>query len=158
MTTYSFLDCSAHIAGPGLTANLGAGSQNSEEGIKIVASGDKSTMTMGADGSGVHNLKADSSATVTVTLLKTSPVNAVLQMAFNYQSQSSLFWGKNTITVRDAIRGDVITLRTVAFKKQPDLSYASEAGTVEWTFDAITSETILGVGTPDVSSILSSFF
>lgn len=150
MATYSFLDCSASIQGPGIISPLGSGSGNSDEGITVTPTGDKNVMTIGADGTGVHSLKADSSASVTITLLKTSPVNALLMAAYNYQTSSSLFHGRNTISIRDAIRGDVITLRQAAFKKAPDISYKTEAGTNEWTFDAIVANTVLGVGTPEL--------
>lgn len=150
MATYSFQDVAAAIVGVGGSINLAAGAAVSEEGITIDAVEDKNVMTIGADGSGMHSLVANESATVTVRLLKTSPVNAQLQLMYNLQTKSSLTHGKNVITVRDVVRGDMIALTNVAFKKRPSVTYAKEGGIMEWTFDAIKTTQILGVGTPEI--------
>lgn len=146
--TYSFKDVVAALIGIGGIANLGAGAAASEEGITIEASEDKNVMTIGADGQGMHSLIAAEASTVTVRLLKTSPVNAVLQLMYNIQTSSSLLHGKNVMTIRDIARGDAINLAAVAFKKRPTVTYAKEGGMMEWTFDAIRTNTTLGVGTP----------
>jgi hypothetical protein len=57
----------------------------------------KNTMTIGADGEVMHSLHAGKSGTITVTLLKTSPVNKKLSLMYNAQSQSSALWGNNVI-------------------------------------------------------------
>jgi len=150
MSAHSFLDCVATIDGPGGSINIGAGAGVAEEGITIEPVNDKSTMTRGADGSGVHSLSADNARTVTVRLLKTSPTNALLMNMANYQTMSSATHGKNTIAVRDIARGDAILLEKVAFKRIPTLNYAIEAGMNEWIFEAIESSTVLGVGTPEI--------
>lgn len=150
MSTYSFLDVNFAITGPGGSFPLGSGSGNAEEGITIEAVEDKNIMQIGADGSGQHSLVASTASTVTVRLLKTSPVNALLMTMYNYQTSSSVLHGKNTIVGTDLGRGDVITLSKVAFKKVPAISYAKEAGINEWTFDAIQTTTILGVGAPEI--------
>jgi len=149
MATYSFLDVVASISGPGGSINLAAGAAVSEEGITIEPTQDKDVMTIGADGSGMHSLVANEASTVTIRLLKTSPVNKQLQEMYNQQTKSSANHGKNTITVRDAVRGDNITLTEVAFKKRPTVTYAKEGGLMEWTFDAIKTTAILGSGTPE---------
>jgi len=149
MSTYSFLDIVAAMDGPGGSINLGAGAGAAEEGITIESVNDKNTMTNGADGSGMHSLRADNSKTVTVRLLKTSPTNALLMNMYNYQTMSSATHGKNTISIRDTARGDSITLEKVAFKRPPNIEYQVEGGINEWQFDAIDSSTVLGVGTPE---------
>lgn len=150
MSTYSFQDVVAAITGLGGSIILGSGSGSAEEGITIEAVADKNTMTIGADGAGMHSLSADRSSTVTVRLLKTSSVNALLSAMYELQTSSSLGHGKNVIVVRDVVRGDVITCTGVAFKKAPPLNFAKEGGTVEWSFDAIRTVRVLGVGTPEV--------
>lgn len=150
MPTYSFKDCKCAINGPGGSINLADNAGSAEEGITIEGVDDKNVMTIGADGSGMHSLMANESATVTVRLLKTSPVNNQLATMYNFQTLSSATHGRNTITVRDVARGDTITLSEVAFKKFPDLTYATEGGTNEWTFDAIRVDRILGVGSPEI--------
>lgn len=150
MATYSFQDVTAAIVGVGGSINLGAGAAVADEGISIEAAQDKSVMMIGASGDGMHSLVADDSATVTVRLLKTSPINAQLQLMYNLQTKSSLTHGKNTITVRDVVRGDMVALTNVAFKKRPSVTYAKEGGLMEWTFDAVKTTQILGVGTPEL--------
>ena len=149
MATYSFQDVVAAIAGVGGSINLAAGAGVAEEGITIESMEDKSVMTIGADGSGMHSLVANEASSITIRLLKTSPVNKQLQEMYNQQIKSSANHGKNTITVRDAVRGDNITLTEVAFKKRPTVTYAKEGGLMEWTFDAIKTTAVLGSGTPE---------
>lgn len=149
MATYSFLDVNAAMTGPGGSINLGAGAAVAEEGITIEAVEDKSIMTIGADGNGMHSLVASEASTVTVRLLKTSPVNNQLMEMYKVDTSSSANHGRNTITVRNSATGDNITLQQVAFKKRPSITYAKEAGINEWTFDAIKTSTVLGVGTPE---------
>jgi hypothetical protein len=143
-TTYSFLEVAATLAGPGGYISLGDGSGAAEEGITISAAGDINTMQVGADGSGQHSLHGDKSGTVTVRLLKTSPTNALLAAMYAFQTASAANHGQNTLVVTDTARGDVISCRQVAFKKAPDLTYAKDAGTNEWVFDAVFIDRALG--------------
>ncbi len=150
MGTYSFQDVNGAITGPGGSINIGAGAGAAEEGILIEPVEDKNIMTIGADGQGMHSLVAGDAATVTVTLLKTSPVNALLMTMYNYQKASSVTWGKNTIVISDLGRGDLENLTQVAFKGKPPNAYAKEGGTNAWVFDAIVGSTVLGIGTPEI--------
>lgn len=150
MATYSFQNVVAAISGVGGSINLAAGAGVAEEGITIESVEDKNVMTIGADGSGMHSLMANESSTVTIRLLKTSPVNKQLQEMYNQQTKSSANHGRNTITVRDAVRGDNITLTEVAFKKRPTVTYAKEGGLMEWAFDAVKTQSVLGSGSPEV--------
>lgn len=146
MATYSFLDVHASITGPGGSFQLGSSSGVAEEGITISDTEDRSTMTIGADGSGMHSLHAGKSGQVAIRLLKTSPLNAQLEALFNAQAASSASWGQNTITINDIARGDVITCREVAFMKRPDIVYSKDGNTNEWTFAAIKIDRVLGGG------------
>lgn len=151
MATYSFRDVVASITGNGWLVPLGTGSGVAEEGITIEPVEDKNVMTVGVDGTGMHSLISSEAATVTVRLLKTSPTNSMLQSMYNVQTRSGSTHGQNTITIRDAARGDSITLSGCAFKKSPSISYAKEGGTVEWVFDCIKRTQILGTGSPDIN-------
>ena len=144
MSAYSFLDISASLAGPTGAIELGVGSANSEEGIVVAMTEAKNTMTIGADGEGMHSLHGGKSGTITVTLLKTSPVNKKLSLMYNAQSQSSSTWGNNVIVVRNKASGDIATARGVAFQKQPDWNNPKVAGTVAWVFDCIKIDELLG--------------
>src|SRR3954471_5374952 len=120
MATYSFLDNMCAISGPNGAFSLGAGTGNTEGGISIVQTEDKNTMTIGADGEGMHSLHAGKSGTVTIRLLKTSPTNAQLSSMYALDTAGGVSHGKNTITTRDLARGDVITCQQVAFAKYAD--------------------------------------
>lgn len=144
MAAYSFLDITASMTGPTGVIDLGYGSANSEEGITQTMTGAKNTMTEGADGEVMHSLHAGKTGTITVTLLKTSPVNKKLSLAYNAQSQSSALWGNNVIVLRNTASGDISTARSVAFQKQPDFNNAKDGGTVAWVFDCGKIDQLLG--------------
>ena len=144
MSTYSFIDVSASLTGPTGSIDLGYGSANSEEGITVVMAEAKNTMTVGADGEVMHSLHAGKSGTITVTLLKTSPVNKKLSLMYNAQSQSSATWGNNVIVVRNKVSGDISTARSCAFQKQPDHANAEVGNTVSWVFDCGKIDQLLG--------------
>ncbi len=148
MGSYSFLDVSAVIDGPG--GNFSLKGENSEEGISLEPVGDQSTMTVGADGKVMHSLAADSAVTVAVRLLKTSPVNAQLREMFKYQTASAARHGRNTITIRDAVRGDLEVIGDVAFKRLPPNNWAKAGNILEWSFDGVISSGTMGSGTPEV--------
>ncbi|MCK1783442.1 DUF3277 family protein [Pseudomonas sp. TNT11] len=144
MATYSFLDVNATLVGAGAVIDLGAGSANAEEGITISRVDDKNTMTIGADGEGMHSLHAGKAGTVTLRYLQTSPKNAQLMALYDAQSLSSSLWGQNVISVTNSASGDATGCRSCAFKKVPDMTYKKDGGTYEWIFDAIKIDTILG--------------
>lgn len=143
---YSFLNVVATIAGPGGILNLATGAAVAEEGITIEPTEDKNIMTIGADGVGQHSLVASDAAAVTIRLLKTSPINAQLMLMYDLQSASSALWGQNVLTIVDSGRNDYNIAQVVAFKKKPAITYAKEGGMMEWTFDAVKVNSILGVG------------
>ena len=144
MPTYSFMDVSASMTGPTGIIDLGYGAANAEEGITVAMAEAKNTMTVGADGEVMHSLHAGKAGTVTVTLLKTSPVNKKLSLAYNAQSQSSALWGNNVFVVRNSASGDLVTIRSAAFQKQPDFANAKDGGTVSWVFDGGKVDELLG--------------
>ncbi|MCI1676634.1 MAG: DUF3277 family protein [Ewingella americana] len=144
MAAYSFIDVSASMSGPTGIIDLGYGAQNAEEGITVAMAEAKNTMTIGADGEVMHSLHAGKAATVTITLLKTSPVNKKLSLAYNAQSQSSALWGNNVFVIRNSASGDLVTIRSAAFQKQPDWNNPKVAGTVAWVFDGGKVDQLLG--------------
>lgn len=144
---YSFLNVSCTITGPGgVAVNLAAGAAAAEEGITIEQVDDKDIMTIGADGRGQHSLIASDACTATVRLLKTSPQNQLLSLMYDLQSASSALWGINTITIIDSARNDFTVIQGAAFKKLANLTYAKEAGMMEWVFSGISRTTVLGGG------------
>jgi hypothetical protein len=109
---------------------------------------DKSTMTIGAAGDGMHSLHAGKSGTIVVQLLKTSPVNQNLSLAYSAETVSSALFGQDLIIIRNTQTGDVISCRQCAFKKLPDLRYAKDGGLNQWEFNAISIDILLGSGAP----------
>lgn len=143
--TYSFLDVDATLTGVGASIDLGYGSAVAGAGIEIALNQDRNNMVIGADGDGMHSLRADKSGTVTVRLLATSPKNSQLQSLFNLQSLSSTSWGANVITIRNRGNNEVTVCRGCAFKRQPQRSYAIDGQqAVEWVFDCIKVDTVTG--------------
>ena len=133
-STYSFLDVTCTIGGPGFSSSLGEGSGNAEEGITIQMVGDKNTMLTGADHTVMHSLHATNAGTVSVKLFQVSPKNALLQAAYNATRMSSSLWGKNTISIEQKNSKDTIVCNTCAFQKQPDISYANNGAILTWSF------------------------
>lgn len=143
-STYSFVDVSATLVGPTGSVNLGYGAAAAEEGITTEMQGDKNTMLIGADGRGMHSLHADNSGRVTVHLLKTSPVNALLMAMYDAQAHVSSLWGQNTIVIRQTKSGDATTCSQCAFRKRPNIRYAKDGDILAWEFDAIFIGSVLG--------------
>lgn len=150
MSTYSFINVQAAIAGPGGSFSLGYGAGHAEEGITVEMLEDKDDMKVGADGSVMHSLRANNAGRVMIRLLKTSPVNAMLQDLYNFQKQSSGNWGQNNIVVSDTVRGDIETCTLMAFTKQPSIVYAKDGNTNEWVFHGVVNQN-LGTGVPDAN-------
>lgn len=134
--TYSFQDVSATITGPGGSFSLGNGAGTAAEGITFAHTEDKDTIMTGSDGSIQHSLHAGMTGTITVRLLKASPVNGLLNALYNYQRiGGSALWGKNVVTVGNSVMGDNIGGVYMAFAKHPDIVYATEGNTNEWVFN-----------------------
>lgn len=147
MATYSFIDNLVAIAGPNGAFNLGGpGVANSEGGISIVMQEDKNTMTIGAGGEGMHSLHAGKAATITVRFLKTAPANALLAQMYAADTGDAAAHGRNTISIRDLARGDVITAQQVAFAKFADVTYAKDGGEMTWAFHSVKVDFVLGNG------------
>jgi hypothetical protein len=151
MSTYSFQDVAAAITGPGMNISIGAGQGNAEGGFTVTYTEDKNTMTIGADGEGMHSLHAGKSGQITVRFLKVAPVCSALSIAYAAQTSSASLHGQNLIIINDLARGDVITGRGAAFRKFPQNEYAKDGNVLEWIFDCIKIDSLLGVGVPDKS-------
>lgn len=158
MGVYSFSDVHCSITGPGGNVEIGVGTESStatsamigiaEEGISVVASEDKNTMAIGADGTPMHSLHAGNPGTVTVRVQKTSAINRALSIMYNTQRLSAAYWAQNYITIRNSVRGDDIECIECAFRRIPDFNNPKIAGMVEWVFDAGRINEILGDGNP----------
>jgi hypothetical protein len=151
MSAYSFLSVAASIVGPGLNAQIGSTSGAAKEGLTAEYDEDKNAVTTGADGTIMTSLKATMTGKITVRLLKTSPINAILSQAFNFQRTSPANTGQNNIRVVDKIRGDVVTGRQMAFVRYATNAWSEEGNVLEWQFIGLMNET-LGAGIPDINT------
>jgi hypothetical protein len=144
--TYSFLDVQGTITGPGGVAIFGGQGGAAKEGITIEPSEDIGTLTIGAGGEGMHSLHAGRPAKAMIRLLKTSPINAILQAMYNLQVSSGSLYGNNVIVVSDTSRGDVITCLNSAFSRFPTITYAEDGNMNEWSFNVAQVSWLLGTG------------
>lgn len=151
MSAYSFINVQATLIGPGGNLQLGSGSGAAEEGITVEMVEEKGDTKVGADGQLMQSLRAGQLGRVTVRLLKTSPVNALLSNMYNFQKSASSLWGNNVFVVSDTMRGDVASCTQCAFTKPPTLVYAKDGNTNEWIFQG-NVEYDLGDGGPTFSS------
>ncbi len=151
MAAYSFLQVSASIIGPGLTTEIGSSAGAAKEGLSTAFDEDKSTVMTGADGSIMTSLRATQTGHIIIRLLKTSPINAVLNQAYNFQRTSAANWAQNVIRVVDKARGDVVSGRQMCFVKHADNVWAEEGNILEWSFQGIVNER-LGAGIPDLNT------
>lgn len=145
MATYSFMDVAATLVGPGGAISLGYGAGVADEGITVEYAEDKDAMVIGADATPMHSLRADKSGSVIIRLLKVSPTNGLLQAMYLFQTLSSANWGNNTLVVSDVARGDLVSCRSVAFRKVTALTYGKDANVNEWSFSAGLIDFIIGV-------------
>jgi hypothetical protein len=143
MASYALNKVVASITGPGGSFQLGSGSALGDEGIEVETN-ERSVKQVGADGIGQYSFIADKSGTVTLTLLKTSPVNSQLMAMFNAQTLDSSLWGSNVLTVIDTASGTTVSARACAFNKVPPQKFGKEAGTNQWVFDSLYIDTVIG--------------
>jgi hypothetical protein len=152
---YSFLDVQASISGPGGNFNIKNGGV-SDESIRIAMVADKNTMVIGANGDGMHSLKASTASRITISLLKTGTGNAQMNQLYSYQQASSAFWGQNILTITNPVSGDSIVASAGSFKKQADVAYSADAGMMVWEFDFISTMEVLGNGLNNTGLALGS--
>lgn len=142
--TYSFLAVKAALVGPGVAVSLGDGAGSADEGISFESTQEINTLTTGAGGEAMHSLHADKSGRAMVRLLKTSPMNALLQAAFNIQTSNPLYHGRNTLSLADGSTGDVINCSQVAFARGVPLTYAKDGNINVWEFHCGRIDRYLG--------------
>lgn len=150
LVTYSFGDVKMTIIGPGIAASVGGdGAGSAKEGITIEPTEDKDVMTLSADGAAMHSLVLANPAKITIRLLKTSPINALLNAAYNLQKSVSGLWGQNAFVLTNVQTGDMTSCLQTAFSRHSGLTYGTEGGINAWEFLCGNYQPILGNGTPN---------
>lgn len=146
MATYSFLDMALSINGPNISATIGGdGTGAAEEGFTPTFEEDANVMTPGADGDVMMSLTAAKRGTIELHLLKTSPLNALLSYAYNQdRANGSQNWGRNTITINNAVSGDHYNCSRCAIRRFPANPYSTRGNTLTWIFDVSQMDPVLG--------------
>ncbi len=144
--TYSFQDVNCSIEGPGGRLILSE-SGLADEGISIEMSDDKTSMATGATRGGMHSLHASNAGRVTVRLFKNSPLNRSLMEMYRFQGLSSANAGQNVISLSNAAWGDDHTCSECAFVRVPTNNNAKDGGMMEWTWNSLDIDSVLGDGT-----------
>jgi hypothetical protein len=144
--SYSFKDVVATVVGPNGAFSIGSSAGAAKEGITIEMVEDKGTMTIGADGQGMHSLHAGKGGRVTVRLLKNSLTNALLSAMYNADCGDSSQYGQNTIVVSWLTAGDVHSCRQCGFVRFPSSVYSEDGPMLEWTWNSIVVDHMLGAG------------
>jgi hypothetical protein len=143
--TYSFLDVTCGIAGPGGAFPI-AGDQtgSADEGITITFADDAGSIKVGADGTWMTTLNANRAGMCSITLLKNSPINALLAAKYNVSRASGANYGQDTIVITQLASGDIFELEGCSFKKFPDVSYGKEGPALKWDFNVGRIDPLLG--------------
>jgi len=116
------------------------------EGVRIAMIGDKDTMVIGANGDTMHSLAASQAGRIELSILKTAPVNALLNALYRAQDLSAATWGNIQININNPVTGDVIVGVYGAFVKLPDLVYATQGNIMVWAFNMGYIDETLGNG------------
>jgi Protein of unknown function (DUF3277) len=153
-TTYSFLDVQATLVSPSVSFDIGSAGV-ADDAIRVAMIGEKTTLTIGADGDGQHNLIASNASRCEITFLKDGPGNALMNALYNFQSASSANVGNIQITIQNNIMGDSINLTGGAIAKQADIAYTREGPANVWSFNFVTRTDILGNGLNARSEIIA---
>jgi hypothetical protein len=110
--------------------------------IEIEFEADAYSKTVGADGEVARTKSSNQSGEIRVTLLQTSPTNALLSALFKRDQQNST--GVETFGLIDAFGRTVFTASKAWIKKQPVISYANEVEVREWTIDFAKGDLFVG--------------
>jgi hypothetical protein len=146
--TYSFENIIAAITGPGGQFPIGGPDTGAaEEGLECTWGEENNTQNIGAAGDVMNSMHASRAGTFTVRLQLVSPVNALLNKLWAFQrSSGGIYWGRNTITVRDVMRGDLYTNSGCAFVRHTTATWP-KIGTVRlWEFHVAKVDPYLGSG------------
>jgi hypothetical protein len=148
MASYSFADVIATIVAPAGNITLAGDTSGAvaDEGISVEKAEDRNTMMVGCQGEIMHCKHAAVNGVIRIRLLKTSPNNGKLMNLMN--SLDGDMWGTGQFSVRNRVKGDVITAAEVAFTGQPTIVYGKLGGIQEWTFHAGFMSAMLYAGSP----------
>ena len=103
-------------------------------------------MFIGADGKGQHSLIASDAAVTTIRLLKTSALKSgTRDHLFDLQSSSSALGSKRHHRRRFRPWG-LQSYSVLRVQEEAAIAYDKEGKMMEWTFDGISANSVLGSG------------
>lgn len=109
---------------------------------------DTFTLVVGAGGETCRVRNQNESATITITLMASSPSNDVLSAAWNLDKQTGN--GVGPFQLKDARGTTLMSAKDCWIKKPPPPAFGKELGTRAWTFECAKLEGNIGgtVGAP----------
>lgn len=110
------------------------GGRGDDEFVQIAKAEETYSYKAGVDGEGTRSFSTNSYFTVKVTLMQTSSGNAILSAIHTGDISLPGGAGVAPILIRDKQGKSIFAAAEAWITKWPDLKYAKEAGTVEWTF------------------------
>lgn len=102
--------------------------------VKVAYNTDAASMSVGADGEAIHNISADRSGTIEVTLQASSPTNQALAAVEAAQRLNPV--GVGPLNVQDVSGTHNISGTSVRIRKSPDFVRGTELGVNVWIFQA----------------------
>jgi hypothetical protein len=102
-------------------------------GINVTDKSDGWTKKVGADGAIARSKNADDTATVTITLMQTSPSNTYLSTIRTMDRLTNL--GIRPLSITDLSGGSLHFWPEAYIVKTPDRGYATEEGDRAWAFE-----------------------
>jgi len=149
-TTYSFKDYNITI-----TSAIGNFSLQGE-GIGSMTtsmSTNKSSQSVGADGSVMTNFIAGDNGTVSFSVQQTSALNSWLTKLYNtLKAAPKGLWCTTSIDVSNLVQQEVEVIRGVSFEKLPDKPKQAEGQMITWNLMAQDIQQ-MALGAPIPSSI-----
>lgn len=102
--------------------------------IAVTHDEDDWSLVVGVDGEGTRSKTSNRSATITVSLMQSSPVNLLLTAAAELDNTTPGGTGGKALLIKDQSGDSLFSCETAWIQKRPDAEYSREATTREWVF------------------------
>ena len=115
----------------------------SDGGLVTVARNEQAmTLQMGTDGEAARSKTNNKAGLITISLLQTSPSNAILQgfASADELSDSGVF----SVLIKDNSGSSLYAAETAWVQKVPDSEFAREAGARDWILETDNLEVFIG--------------
>jgi len=102
--------------------------------ISVEHDEDDWTLAVGVDGEGTRSKTSNASATITVSLMQSSPVNDLLSAARELDRLTPSGTGGQSLLIKDGSGSSLYAAETAWIQKAPSAELNREATTREWVF------------------------